>query len=136
MLKKKSSILVTGFIRFMEDLLISRPGRMVMKKTMLLLIFLMWVPISVMGRSGNANISSSRPHAVNFGAIFTLDSVIGRSARPAVMAAINDINSDSTVLPGTKVNLILRDTNCSGFLGTIEGIPEAQYLYSSVLFLG
>ncbi|XP_041008581.1 glutamate receptor 3.4-like isoform X1 [Juglans microcarpa x Juglans regia] len=106
----------------MEDLLISRPGHMVMKRTLLLLIFLMRMPISVMGRTGNASVSSSRPHVVNLGALFTLDSVIGRSARPAIMAAINDVNSDSTVLPETKVNLILRDTNCSGFVGTIEAL--------------
>lgn len=93
-----------------------------MKRTLLVLIFWMWVPITVAGRSANASVSSSKPSVVNIGALFTLDSVIGRSAKPAILAAIDDVNSDSSVLPETKLNIILRDTNCSGFLGTVEGI--------------
>uniref|UniRef100_A0A2N9EGP5 Receptor ligand binding region domain-containing protein n=1 Tax=Fagus sylvatica TaxID=28930 RepID=A0A2N9EGP5_FAGSY len=78
--------------------------------------------MSVMGGSGNASVSSSIPSVVNVGALFTLNSVIGRSAQPAIKAAIDDVNSDSSVLPETKLKLILHDTNCSGFLGTVEGI--------------
>ncbi|KAA8524607.1 hypothetical protein F0562_011030 [Nyssa sinensis] len=80
----------------------------------------MWVPMEVMGKTGNASGSSSRPSVVNIGSLFTLNSVIGRSAKPAILAAVDDVNSDSSVLAGTKLNLIMHDTNCSGFLGTIE----------------
>lgn len=79
------------------------------------------VPISVKGRNVNTTVSSRRPSVVNVGALFTVNSVIGRSVKPAVLAAIDDVNSSPTVLKGTKLNLILHDTNCSGFLGTIEG---------------
>lgn len=106
----------------MENLLICGPGHIVMKRSLLLVIFCMWVPMSVMGGSGNASVSSSIPSVVNVGALFTLNSVIGRSAQPAIKAAIDDVNSDSSVLPETKLKLILHDTNCSGFLGTVEGI--------------
>nr|GEW97633.1 glutamate receptor 3.4-like [Tanacetum cinerariifolium] len=65
--------------------------------------------------------SSSRPSVVNIGGLLTVNSVIGRSVMPAITAAVDDVNSDKTVLGDTHLNLILHDTNCSGFLGTIEG---------------
>ncbi|GMP66883.1 hypothetical protein CsSME_00027057 [Camellia sinensis var. sinensis] len=91
------------------------------RRALILLMFCMWVPMEVMGATGNATVSSLRPSVLNIGALFTLNSVIGRSAMPAITAAVDDVNSDSTVLSGTRLNLILHDTNCSGFLGTIEG---------------
>nr|GFA96171.1 glutamate receptor 3.4-like [Tanacetum cinerariifolium] len=72
----------------------------------------MWVMLSS---------SSSRPSVVNIGGLLTVNSVIGRSVMPAITAAVDDVNSDKTVLGDTHLNLILHDTNCSGFLGTIEG---------------
>ncbi|KAG2717034.1 hypothetical protein I3760_03G154800 [Carya illinoinensis] len=94
-----------------------------MKRTQLFLILCVWLPMSVMGRSGNAGSgSSSKPSAVNIGALFTVNSVIGRSAKPAILAAIDDVNSDSSVLPEITLNVILQDTNCSGFLGTVEAL--------------
>ncbi|OIW05940.1 hypothetical protein TanjilG_07216 [Lupinus angustifolius] len=63
---------------------------------------------------------SSRPKVVKIGALLTYNSVIGRSARPAIMAAIKDVNSNMNVLPGIELQVILHDTNCSGFLGTVE----------------
>lgn len=106
----------------MENPLTPRPDSILMKRTLLFAIFCMWVPMSVMGRPGITNVSSSNQSVLNVGTLFTFDSVIGRSAKPAIQAAIDDVNSDSSVLPGTKLNLISHDTNCSGFLGTVEGI--------------
>lgn len=97
-------------------------GHVLMRSAVYILVLCMWVPMEVMGITGKANSSSSRPTVVNFGALFTLNSVIGRSAKPAIAAAVNDVNSDPTILKGTKLNLILHDTNCSGFIGTVEGI--------------
>ncbi|KAK9078193.1 hypothetical protein SSX86_002250 [Deinandra increscens subsp. villosa] len=86
-------------------------------------IFGMWVMmiltilmITVKGKTRNST------NVVNVGALFTVNSVIGRSVKPAVTAAIDDVNSSPTVLPATRLNLILHDTNCSGFLGTIEAL--------------
>ncbi|CAL5394244.1 unnamed protein product [Camellia sinensis] len=76
--------------------------------------------MKIMGRTGNASVSSSKPNVVNIGALYTFNSVIGRSAKPGIEAAVDDVNSNSTVLAGMKLNLILHDTNCSGFLGTVE----------------
>lgn len=73
----------------------------------------LWVGV-VIAKIGNLSV-------VNIGALFTSNSAIGRSLGPAIVAAVDDVNSDSTILNHTKINLILSDTNCSGFVGTVEG---------------
>jgi hypothetical protein len=43
----------------------------------------------------------------------------------AIHAALEDINSDPTVLNGTMLQVDMRDTNCDdGFLGMVEGRPS------------
>ncbi|KAM5580664.1 hypothetical protein ABKV19_010089 [Rosa sericea] len=91
-------------------------------RTLLTLILCIWVPMEVMAQTGNATVSSKRPSSLNIGALFTFDSAIGRSVGPAILAAIEEVNSDSSVLEGTKLNIIFHDTNCSGFLGTVEAL--------------
>lgn len=66
--------------------------------------------------------TNPRPRAVSVGALFTYESTIGRAARLAIELAVDDVNADRTVLAGTNLNLISQDTNCSGFLGTIEAL--------------
>lgn len=61
---------------------------------------------------------------MRIGALFTFDSVIGRSAKAGILAAIEDVNANRTILPGIKLDVILHNTNCSGFVGTIEGICQ------------
>ncbi|GMP54062.1 hypothetical protein CsSME_00019333 [Camellia sinensis var. sinensis] len=91
------------------------------RRTLMVVLFCMWVPMKVISRTGNASASSSKLSVVNIRALYTFNSVIGRSAKPAIEVAVDDVNSDSTVLAGMKLNLILHDTNCSGFLGIMEG---------------
>ncbi|KAK4492804.1 hypothetical protein RD792_000126 [Penstemon davidsonii] len=93
-----------------------------MMKILIFLISCMWVILGVLGANGNSSGGSNRPKNVSIGALFTYNSVIGRSARPAILAAVEDVNSDTTILKGTKLNLIMQDTNCSGFVGTIEAM--------------
>ncbi|THG20860.1 hypothetical protein TEA_011080 [Camellia sinensis var. sinensis] len=88
----------------------------------MVVLFCMWVPMKVIGRTGNASVSSSKLSVVNIRALYTFNSVIGRSTKPVIEAAVDDVNSDSTVLAGMKLNLILHDTNCSGFLGIVEAL--------------
>ncbi|KAL9272997.1 Glutamate receptor 3.4-like protein [Drosera capensis] len=91
-------------------------GRVAMRmKAVLILVICLLEPAIVMG-------GGSRPKSVNIGALLTLNSIIGRAVKPAIEAAISDINADSSVLPGTRLNLLLQDTNCSGFLGTIDAL--------------
>ncbi|KAJ8625648.1 hypothetical protein MRB53_034178 [Persea americana] len=65
---------------------------------------------------------SSRPDAVNIGAIFTFNSVIGRAAKVAIDAAVEDINSNPAVVGGTKLVLNMQDANFSGFLGVVKAL--------------
>ncbi|CAD6335808.1 unnamed protein product [Miscanthus lutarioriparius] len=66
--------------------------------------------------------AAARPSEVAVGSLFTYDSTIGRAARLAIELAVDDVNADRTVLAGTHLNLLAQDTNCSGFLGTIEAL--------------
>ncbi|XP_048434097.1 glutamate receptor 3.4-like [Pyrus x bretschneideri] len=111
----------------MEVLLMNRPtGHVCKTRTLLTLILCMWVSMQVMAGTENATHSSARPRSLNIGALFTFNSVIGRAAKPAILAAIDDVNSDQSVLRGTKLKIILHDTNCSGFLGTVEALELVE----------
>ncbi|KAK7346273.1 hypothetical protein VNO80_20788 [Phaseolus coccineus] len=64
---------------------------------------------------------STRPRAVNIGAILSFNSTIGRVAKVAIQAAVDDINSNATILNGTKLKISMLDTKLSaGFLGIID----------------
>lgn len=65
---------------------------------------------------------ASRPAIVNVGAIFTLKTINGRVSKIAIEAAEQDINSDKSILGGTKLSISFHDSNFSGFLGIIGGI--------------
>ncbi|XP_028123138.1 telomere repeat-binding protein 5-like [Camellia sinensis] len=66
------------------------------RRTLMVALFCLWVPMKVMVRTGNAGVSSLKPNVVNIGALYTFNSVIGRSAKPAIESAVDDVNSDST----------------------------------------
>eukprot|EP00268_Persea_americana_P047357 TRINITY_DN4929_c2_g1_i1.p1 TRINITY_DN4929_c2_g1~~TRINITY_DN4929_c2_g1_i1.p1 ORF type:complete len:952 (-),score=187.96 TRINITY_DN4929_c2_g1_i1:109-2964(-) len=90
-------------------------------RVVLVLPFLFLVPVGVMGGHQNASFPS-RPTSVTIGAMVMFDSVIGRAAQAAIAAAVDDVNANPNVLAGTKLNIIMEDTICSGFLGTIEAL--------------
>lgn len=75
-----------------------------------------------MADSQNGTNDLSRPTEVRIGALFTFDSVIGRAVKPAIELAVADVNADPSVLSGTKFSVLMQDTNCSGFVGTIEAL--------------
>lgn len=107
----------------MKVLQSSNFGGLFMMGALLMLVFSMFAPLEAVSvKAANASAPSSRPSVVNIGALFTLNSVIGRAAKPAIAAAVDDVNSDSSILKGVKLNLIIDDTNCSGFFGTIEAL--------------
>lgn len=103
---------------------VTRHGHTVVVNSGMLLFLILGIllPFRVTGQAGNATGSSSRPSVVNIGALFTFDSAMGRAVGPAIIAAIDDVNSDSTILAGTRVELATHDTNCSGFLGIVEAL--------------
>ncbi|KAL1191457.1 Glutamate receptor 3.4 [Cardamine amara subsp. amara] len=99
-------------------------------RIVLLCVSILWVvPKECACRSDfsrNSSLSSpplsQRPSSVNVGALFTYDSFIGRAAKPAVKAAMDDVNADQTVLKGIKLNIVFQDSNCSGFIGTMGAL--------------
>ncbi|KAH0470094.1 hypothetical protein IEQ34_001652 [Dendrobium chrysotoxum] len=72
------------------------------------------------GKNGTGVLS--RPRVVNIGALFTFNSTIGKAVGPAIQLAVEDVNANSSILSGTRLNVITQDTNCSAFLGTIEAL--------------
>ncbi|XP_019239100.1 PREDICTED: glutamate receptor 3.7-like isoform X2 [Nicotiana attenuata] len=75
-------------------------------------------------RHGNCQ----RPNVVNVGAIFSFDSVMGRAAKTAMELAVSDINGDPSILNGTKLNLVMADSDCSVFKGSIEALQFPFFL--------
>ncbi|XP_027346203.1 glutamate receptor 3.6-like [Abrus precatorius] len=69
---------------------------------------------------GTGNVSP-KPGTVNIGAILSVNSTIGKVAKVAIQAAVDDINSNAAILNGTKLNISMQDTKISnGFLGIID----------------
>jgi glutamate receptor, ionotropic, plant len=76
--------------------------------------------------------AAARPPNVTVGALFTFDSVIGRSARTAIQLAVDDVNRDPAVLRDTNLSVIFQDTKCSGFVGTIQGPTLFSFFLSLI----
>ncbi|KAL3525161.1 hypothetical protein ACH5RR_013533 [Cinchona calisaya] len=65
---------------------------------------------------------SGRPDVLNIGSILTVSSIVGKAAKVAIDAAVEDVNSNPAVLRGTKLKITTLDSNYSGFLGIVEAI--------------
>ncbi|KAI4317046.1 hypothetical protein L6164_024957 [Bauhinia variegata] len=68
------------------------------------------------------NINISRPAVAHIGAIFTFDSTIGKVAKIAMEEAVKDVNSNASILRGTKLALSTQNSNCSGFVGMVQAL--------------
>ncbi|KAJ0550089.1 putative periplasmic binding protein-like I [Helianthus annuus] len=69
---------------------------------------------------------STRPDVVNVASILTFDSIIGKVAKIALQAAIEDVNSDPTILKGTKLKITFHDSNYSGFLSMMAALQVME----------
>ncbi|KAI0495185.1 hypothetical protein KFK09_025335 [Dendrobium nobile] len=67
-------------------------------------------------------INGERPAVVNIGAVLTYDSAIGRVAKAAIEAAVQDVNANENVLNGTRLNLMMEDSSCSAFIGAVAAL--------------
>ncbi|KAI5319913.1 hypothetical protein L3X38_039621 [Prunus dulcis] len=88
------------------------------------LLVLMIFYNGVASNGGSTNVST-RPEFVNVGAVFSFNSIVGKVAKVAIEAAIEDVNSDPAVLGGTKMIVQMQDSNYSGFLGIVEAVLAA-----------
>ncbi|KAD7479123.1 hypothetical protein E3N88_02259 [Mikania micrantha] len=69
---------------------------------------------------------STRPDVVSIASILTFDSIIGKVAKIALEAAVEDVNSDPTVLNGTKLKITLHDSKYSGFLSMMSALQVME----------
>ncbi|KAL3845036.1 hypothetical protein ACJIZ3_002439 [Penstemon smallii] len=65
---------------------------------------------------------STRPNVLKIGSILTFDSVIGKVAKVAIEAAVDDVNSNPSILKDTKLIVAMIDSHFSGFSSIIEAI--------------
>jgi len=74
---------------------------------------------------------AARPSVVSIGSILRLNSTTGGVSDVAIHAAVDDINSDPTVLNGTTLRVDTKDTNCDdGFLGMVQAL---QFMETDVI---
>ncbi|KAK1274493.1 Glutamate receptor 3.3 [Acorus gramineus] len=83
-------------------------------------VLLLVLYLGVVSEGAGRNLPA-RPSVVNIGTIFAFNSYIGRVAKVAINAAVDDINADPTILHGRKLVVKMQDANFSGFLGILEG---------------
>jgi len=63
----------------------------------------------------------SKSEKVNLGAIFSLSTINGKVSNIAMTAAMDDVNSDPSILDGRQLSIRLYDSNSSGFLSIMGG---------------
>ncbi|XP_020582004.1 glutamate receptor 3.1-like isoform X2 [Phalaenopsis equestris] len=87
-----------------------------MKLVLLIFLFI----CSYLWETGVCKNNYSRPATVNIGAILALNSTIGRVARVAINVAVKDVNSDPSVLRGTRLVVHQQDSNCNAFVAIVQ----------------
>lgn len=81
----------------------------------------LWVVLLALLCVGGFSEEESNPDDVNIGAIFSFNTINGGVSKIGMEAAVEDVNSDPTILGGRKLVLSYHDSNFSGFLGIIGG---------------
>ncbi|WVZ22364.1 hypothetical protein V8G54_000908 [Vigna mungo] len=94
-------------------------GKYTMRKIWLLVLLIFYHAFPSKGISS----ISTRPRTVNVGALMSFNSTVGRVAKVAIQAAVDDVNSDATILNGTELKILMLDTKLStGFLGIVDSL--------------
>lgn len=102
-----------------------------MNKFWLLLSMLFYHGLCISTSNTSVNVSTI-PSVVKIGAIFSLNSSIGKVAKVAVEAAIKDVNDDPTILNRTMLKLAMQDSKLDNeFLGIVEGTFSVTYPFCS-----
>ncbi|KAM3296723.1 hypothetical protein ACQJBY_038863 [Aegilops geniculata] len=98
------------------------------------IVFLMLLVLSLLlFPNGICKSLATGPPVVNIGSILQFDSTTGGVAAVAIHTALEDINSDPTVLNGTTLKVQMKDTNCfDGFLGMVQAL---QFMETDVIAL-
>ncbi|CAA2972428.1 glutamate receptor -like [Olea europaea subsp. europaea] len=85
-------------------------------------LFLVLVLLAFFNGYGVSKSFSARPDVVSIGSVLSFDSIIGKVAKVAIEAAVEDVNTNSDVLRGTKLKLTLHDSNFTELLETTRVI--------------
>ena len=104
--------------------LLTREFTMKLEWALLLLVFYNWHCCN----SANTNVSK-RPEVVNIGSMFSFKSMVGKVAKVAIEAAVQDVNSYPDVLRGTELKIAMNDTNFLGFRGIVEGTSHPLFFF-------
>lgn len=65
---------------------------------------------------------STRPDSVNIGVLYSFNTTVGRIVKLAIEAAIEDANSDPSILGETRLQVVMQeDSKYRGFLSIAEG---------------
>lgn len=64
--------------------------------------------------------ASTVPKVINIGAVLSSSTHIGKAAKVAINAAVDDVNSDPNTLVGTNFKLQMQDNNYSGITTIAE----------------
>lgn len=102
-----------------------------MNITWLLLLIVLFNGCASHGATTN---TSRRPEIVNVGAMLAYNSIVGKVAKLALEAAVADVNSDPSILNGTKMVVTMQNSNFSGFLGIIEGMHDFIFKPFSLMY--
>ncbi|XP_047970099.1 glutamate receptor 3.2 [Salvia hispanica] len=86
----------------------------------------LWVVLLALLCVGGFSEEESNPDDVNIGAIFSFNTINGGVSKIGMEAAVEDVNSDPTILGGRKLVLSYHDSNFSGFLGIIGGLEYME----------
>ncbi|KAJ6919177.1 hypothetical protein NC651_013209 [Populus alba x Populus x berolinensis] len=65
---------------------------------------------------------TARPKAVKIGVLLNFNTIVGKVAKDAIEAAVEDVNSNDAILGQTKLNVTMQDTENSGFLGMLDAL--------------
>ncbi|PWA84556.1 glutamate receptor 2 [Artemisia annua] len=63
---------------------------------------------------------NSRSNIVDIGSIVTPETINGRVSTIAMKAAVDDVNSDPTILQGKELRLNIHEANFTGFFSIID----------------
>ncbi|KAI3499239.1 hypothetical protein L1887_35032 [Cichorium endivia] len=71
---------------------------------------------------GTFSVVISETDTVNIGAILNSETINGKVSTIAMKTAVDDVNSDPTILPGKTLSLSFHDANFSGFLSIVGAL--------------
>ncbi|XP_057775850.1 glutamate receptor 3.2 isoform X2 [Salvia miltiorrhiza] len=86
----------------------------------------LWVVLLSLLCIGGLAEEDSNTDDINIGAIFSFNTINGGVSKIGMEAAVEDVNSDPTILGGRKLVLSTHDSNFSGFLGIIGGLEYME----------